>query len=299
MDDYTKPLPKIVSDDYTTKAVITPIPRDSTCKYCDGSRNLWTFLDAVFVINMQDREDRYQESAKRMHESGLCQVKIAAHYRPVRSPFGFDEGCWTSHRCVAREALKLAQHDKVLVLEDDFFFDSNRTMEDIIAQVEKALNSLPAKWNRLLLGNISMFKIPYCPGVDRAMALLLHAQLWSEKGLQFMANFKDWKITGIVEIDGALALGLTHSYNVTPNVAFQSCATSDRNNQQWIISEQGISTMNWALYAIWFVGALIVIGFVAFLLRNRFGFWKTTIWFSTMLSLPFLIVWILVLTDVI
>ena len=67
-------------------------------------------------------------------------------YRPKRGPFS-SLAIWTSHREVAREALRRGQA-RILVLEDDLNF--LRPWDSVLKSIRKAVTRLPAAWFALV-----------------------------------------------------------------------------------------------------------------------------------------------------
>ena len=99
---------------------ITAVEKNDTCTYCTGKTAApWIgVIDAAYCICLKERNDRYTKALEEVHRTGLG--SILQFYRPERSTKGFSHGCWSSHVQVCEEILKHAEHDKSLVLEDDF-----------------------------------------------------------------------------------------------------------------------------------------------------------------------------------
>ncbi len=277
------------------------IEKLSTCKFCTEKVNYWDFVDSVYVICLEDRSDRLQKALTEVHRVGLCQANTNI-FLAKRSPDGFIAGCWDSHVQVAKHAL-LNKYTSSMVLEDDFVFDQELELIDLIKQIKQSVLELPTNtWTRLSLGHISWFKMPYSANLDRAASVLTHAQIWSLRGLEWMATHtydKTSKMFGI-QVDGFISLRLKHSYSIRPMVAFQRDEGSDRSAFADIMKPEGLkATEVWIplLYALGliFAGCMIIA-----LARFAIGCtWKLSVFpVVSVFILPFLFVWILILQNV-
>jgi GR25 family glycosyltransferase involved in LPS biosynthesis len=279
-----------------------PIEENTQCEFCQNKINIWNFLDAAYIICLSDRPDRYEIALAELHKTGLCQV--SSFYRAKRSSDGFVAGCWDSHVQIAKHALDLHQNT-VLALEDDFEMDKSRSIHEIVEQIKSALQYLPKeKWTRLSLGHISWFKMHYAPGVDRTSSILTHAQIWSPRGLEWMAK-NSYDITPDlykkmnIMVDGYISFHLPFSYAVKPMIAFQKDAISDRQPGDTLIQESAMqATETWVPLA-WlsciFVVIVVLMGILILFFKIRFAF--SLLFVTILFVVPFSIVWILILTD--
>jgi hypothetical protein len=274
------------------------IEPNTNCEYCQSRENIWNFLDAVYVICLKDREDRFQKALIEVHRTGLCQ--IGRFYRPTRSPDGFVAGCWDSHVQVAKHALQLNQNI-VMALEDDFELDKSKTPQDIAVEVSNALSVLPKdKWTRLSMGQISWFKMYYASGVDRSSSVLTHAHIWSPRGLQWMIDHPYDKVSNIsqkLQVDGFISFRLPFSYSMSPMVAYQRNEGSDRTISMDLQEETGLKGTEIWIPFVWVIG--IIIGFVLFvyLFHLRFSLGLSMLITTILFVVPFTTIWILILTD--
>jgi GR25 family glycosyltransferase involved in LPS biosynthesis len=276
------------------------IELDEDCKFCKSLENIWNCLDSVYVICLKDREDRFQKALIEVHRTGLCQ--IAKFYRPSRSSEGFVSGCWDSHVQVATYASSLHQNT-VMVLEDDFELDKSKSPQDIAVEVSKALGHLPlTKWTRLSMGQISWFKMYYASGVERSSSVLTHAQIWSSRGLQWMMDHpydKVSKISQNLQVDGFISFRLPYSYSMYPMVAYQRNEGSDRTISMPLQEETGLKGSEIWIPFVWVIGIIIGCILFVYLFHLRFSY-KWSLFFTTLIFVvPFTIVWILILSDVI
>jgi hypothetical protein len=269
------------------------------CKYCQNKLNIWDFLDKVYIICLKDREDRYETALVEVHKSGLCQN--VEFYRPERSKDGFASGCWDSHVQITKLALNKNQK-LILVLEDDFEFDQDRNIVEVTTQIKNALTKLPRnKWNRLSLGHISWFKLYYADGVNRSSSVLTHAQIWSENGMKWMASHPiddGSKLIGM-QVDGYISYKLPFSYSVTPMVAFQRNEKSDRAMNDLLVQTETLKSSEIWIPIVWAFCIILEIVVVMFVCRY---FFHTSYLFAFSICMilfvvPFVIVWILFLTD--
>jgi hypothetical protein len=135
----------------------------------------------------------------------------------------------------------------ILVLEDDFVFDSD-IMPDVLArQIDDAIKSLPRDWTRLQLGSLPIASVYYNEHADRAASTFAHAQIWSRAGIEYMASME---YTPNVYHDLSLALKLEHSYDIRPMVCYQRVLGSDNTPglaERLFSNEDAMKTNVWLL----------------------------------------------------
>jgi hypothetical protein len=273
---------------------------DPLCAFCSAHENIWSFLDAAYVICLEDRNDRFQHALAEVHRTGLCQ--ITTFFRAKRHKDGFISGCWDSHVQLAQRGLHHV-HNTILSLEDDFQLDIKRAPRDIASQISNALHRLPAdKWTRLSLGHISWFKMYYAPGVNRSSSILTHAQIWSKKGMEWMiANPIDYRYKSmLIHIDGFISLNLRFSYSITPMVAFQNDLKSDRdpNGDVMLTPEMMASSETW-IPIVWTICVVVVIVLLLLVLLHFKTSWMLIcVIILCVFLVPLALVWTLFLTDV-
>lgn len=89
--------------------------------------NPFKFFDAIFLINLEERTDRLQES---LQEFRRFDIQLDNFYRfpalkfNTTHPMAGRAGCFSSHRAIIQLA-KENNLKNVLVLEDDFAFTTN------------------------------------------------------------------------------------------------------------------------------------------------------------------------------
>lgn len=277
------------------------VDKRENCEYCQTSADIWDFLDGVYIICLKERVDRFENALKEMHRVGLC--KRAVFYLAERSKDGFVAGCWDSHVQIAKHALEL-QQSNVMALEDDVEFDTARSILDITSQTRKALERLPqSKWTRLSLGHISWFRMHYAEGLDRSSSVLTHAQIWSIRGLEWMADNPYDKISKLfnMQVDSYISVHLKFAYSVKPMVAFQRNEQSDRKLVEPLLEEDNMKNTDIWIPIVWAVGVLL--GFILLLLVTRLWLhlsWMWVgLWSMVLIVIPFFVVWMLIVTDMI
>ncbi len=270
-----------------------------SCNFCQNSINMWTYIDAAYIICLATRDDRYQRALEEVHRTGLCQ--IATFFRAIKSEEGFVAGCWDSHVQVAKRAME-KQQKFVMALEDDFQFDLSRAPESISTQISQAIDKLPQnKWTRLSLGHISWFKMFYARGVDRSASVLTHAQVWSVDGLKWMATHpynEEARVLG-VQVDGFISYKLAFAYAITPMVAFQRNESSDRlANDPWLEQSNMEATEIW-IPIVW--GISVICGLISLLCILKYVVHLTwtlsLVLASCIILVPFGLVWGIILLD--
>ncbi len=270
------------------------------CTYCNSRENHWDFLDAVYVICLADRPDRLKSTLDEIHSCGLCQANTNI-YLAQRSQDGFVAGCWDSHVQVSKHALEKNQ-DVVLDLEDDFMFDKERPLNEIISQIKESIAQLPPeKWNRLSLGHISWFKMPYSKNLDRAASVLTHAQIWSKRGLQWMVDHPYDEASKMfnIQIDGFISLRLSHSYSVRPMIAFQRNMGSDRVKFADIMQPEGLKATEVWIPGLYAFGLILAACLFIFMAKFCLGCsWTGSLLpVAAIFVLPFALVWVLILLN--
>lgn len=212
------------------EAVFHSIPGDPACPYCTGekARPDWSFVDGVWCISLQDREDRARLAAGEFHRLGLCgRVEF---YRPGRPGAGVPprEAIWRSHKAVMRKALE-SSCARALIFEDDVKFSSIGPVE---TRLRRAIDRLPEGWNGLFLGHWPISGWFTGWGVMKVRSGLAHAFIANRPLLQLIDSHDvldpRLKYTSLFGkgIDSALG-SLDHMYALFPMAALQRDIASD------------------------------------------------------------------------
>jgi hypothetical protein len=174
--------PKRINDgDY--RKVFEKCAVDASCDYCTGRKArpaLRRSIDAVYCINLIEHPKRFADVNRLFHSEGLCGDVI--FYRPSRGKHS-SLAIWTSHREVAREALRRGQQ-QVLVLEDDVRF--LRGWTSILDAIRCALPRLPSGWFALYLGHAPLQGYFVGWGVMRVSSSTTHAYLANKPLLDWL-----------------------------------------------------------------------------------------------------------------
>jgi len=208
--------------------IFHPCQTFPTCVVCNGNNRFdWSFVDGVYCISLQDREDRAAEAAAQFHTFGLCRRVL--FYRPRRPPKNSTEAIWESHRNVARHALA-AGHRTVLIFEDDAIFRPALTPRKL-SQVHGAFLSLPPDWTIFYLGHWPLRVRFVRPNLVRTRSACTHAYIATRTLMEWLVStpYAPVPATSAVigkGLDAAYArLGGTYAY--FPMVAVQSASPSD------------------------------------------------------------------------
>ena len=86
------------------------------------------FVDAIYCINLREREDRYQECRAELAKAGW--LEKTTFFRPEKHPVNGHIGCYESHRTVIQRAQQRRQN-YVLILEDDFVMEGQVSEKDV------------------------------------------------------------------------------------------------------------------------------------------------------------------------
>ena len=112
------------------------------------------WLDRVFLINLEKRQDRFIESMAELQKIGYrgtferfeAYGDLIDHNGKINGNFG----CTSSHRAVL-EIIAVNRLNRVLVLEDDFMLRP-KLAADFPALFDSITQELPADWRMLYLG---------------------------------------------------------------------------------------------------------------------------------------------------
>ena len=144
----------------------------------------WSFLDGIYCISLQSREDRAASAAAQFHRLGLCRRVV--FYRPLKHPTKTVVGIWESHRAVAVHALAHKQ-STVLILEDDVLF-AERLRPPTVGAVASALRGLPPDWMIFYLGHMARWAYFVRPRVQRVSSTAAHAYIASPRLLEWLRD---------------------------------------------------------------------------------------------------------------
>ena len=131
-----------------------------------------TFFDKIFVINLDHRKDRWNESLKLFEKYHISNYERISAVKPIYKdiPKKYYSnlvvnqtewyvtgavGCKLSHLKVIKLA-KERNYKNFLVLEDDFSIDKDN-FEDIIQKVISEINIIP-EWDMIYLGGNNLIK---------------------------------------------------------------------------------------------------------------------------------------------
>jgi len=217
-------------------AVFHPCAADAACPYCTGSIDVesdvafdWSFLDGVYCISLQSREDRTASAAAEFHRVGLCRHVL--FYRPIKHSKSAKRGIWDSHRAVGAHALQRGC-TQTLIMEDDVLF-ARRLRPQKVRAIPRALQTLPPEWMIFFLGHWPLWAYFIRPNVLRTGSACAHAYIASSRLLRWLHDhpyeapdiLKAPRFVG-AGIDAAYA-ELEPTYALFPMIAIQSASQSD------------------------------------------------------------------------
>ena len=156
---------------------------DPACDYCSGRRarpDSSRTVDAIYCINLQEQPKRFADAKRLFHSEGLCGDVI--FYRPTRGKHS-TLAIWSSHREVAREALRRGQR-RTLVLEDDIRFLS--PWASILESIGRATSKLPDGWFALYLGHSTLQGYFVARGVMLVSSSTTHAYVANRPLLEWL-----------------------------------------------------------------------------------------------------------------
>ena len=215
-------------------ALFHPCPSQPGCPYCAERATTppesgfdWSFLDRVYCISLQSRDDRATTVARELHRVGLCRHVL--FYRPVKHPTSPTRGVWESHRVVAQYARAHAQKT-ILILEDDVQFSPSLRPKKVDA-VRKALRKLPPQWLGFYLGHWPLKAYFVNKRTFRTSSFCTHAYIASHRLIEWLcahpySNSIARSAIGGKGIDAVFA-ALPEMYAFFPMIATQSTSPSD------------------------------------------------------------------------
>ncbi len=211
-----------------------PCPPETNCPNCsalstaaDSSAFDWSFLDGVYCISLQSRDDRMASAAGEFHRVGLC--KHVEFYRPAKHPTSPKKGIWESHRAVAQQARAQGQ-SRVLIFEDDVVFSRLLNPRTVLA-IRKALQQLPPEWKGFYLGHWPLSAQFLNWKTFRTISYCAHAYIASDRLIDWLCEHPYSKkiprvVIGGKGIDAAFA-ALSEMYALFPMIALQSGSPGD------------------------------------------------------------------------
>lgn len=166
-----------------------PVKPGCICDAADGAPLLqpWVSLaDTAFCLCLEDRDDRFLESAAQFHENGLCTVvkyirsrredqRAAAAQKGYFDKQASEFGCYEAHRIGALLATA-AHKNRVLFFEDDVIFNANARSG--LPEVARHLNDVlgETEWDVYFLGMVPVHGEPtQSTSLWRVKALCTHA----------------------------------------------------------------------------------------------------------------------------
>ena len=140
----------------------------------------WSFVDDVFCICLQDRDDRFRTSADEFHRVGLCSRVV--YLRPQKATASMCGGCnspgtfgnWESHKYCCMLSLR-NRSVRCLVFEDDVEFLPRMTPA-VLRRVAGHLKSLRS-WDVYYLGHLPLAALPVSANLTRTVSLMTHSYI--------------------------------------------------------------------------------------------------------------------------
>ena len=204
----------------------------------------WSFVDTVFCICLQDRDDRLQHSAEQFHRYGLC-TKVL-YYRPTK-PTDDDLkkhkvkarakfGSWESHRFVAWYARTQLNSQRNLVFEDDLQFKPWVELKHL-RKVTQHLNRLPDDWEIYYLGHMPLYgNTPQGDSLWKVKSAMIHAYITSEKCMDRLIASPFLTAGKKGDDETQLDLWLmprANQYTISPMLVTQADLSSDAGGGSW------------------------------------------------------------------
>ena len=138
-------------------------------------QNPFDYFDAIFLINLDEREDRLNESLNEFRKYGLSPkiFRFPAIKLNIRHPMAGRAGCFSSHRNIIQYS-KDNGLKNVLVFEDDFSF-----LQEPTEVLRKSANFLSQnQWDLFYLGQTTTSEL-----VDKPLELVKDGILRLRGGL--------------------------------------------------------------------------------------------------------------------
>lgn len=197
------------------------------------------FWDAVYVVNLDFRQDRWEEiqkyakaadlSIERWDATKAADIVIERDRIGIRVKKQSCIACWSSHIRIYRDALEKG-YSRILVLEDDALIPA-----DLYEQVEEWFNKTGLKdFDLVYLGSADKYpSAPLADGIALSQyTLLTHAMLFTREGMQKVIDIVDTKDEGkcSMSIDVFLAEHIqpqNKTYQAVPSIIKTISSYSD------------------------------------------------------------------------
>lgn len=263
-----------------------PCPKQEGCPTCEG-QNIWdwSFVDTIFCICLDTRDDRMRHSAKQFHKFGLCNRVI--YYRAVRPEKKLMQelkietpgtyGCWESHRIIMELAIE-KKSNRNLIFEDDVTFLDILTPQHLL-NIKNQVENLPPDWEMFFLGHLPAFSNwpTEHHGVWRVHSVFTHAYIQSRA---FMSKFKNISYTDVnkigsrsVQLD-AYFMKTTIQYATVPMIAVQSNMLTDISSIPLFLNffnqNPKFFDMIWLRGLFWFILIALCVVIICLVFSKRF-----------------------------
>jgi len=190
------------------------------------------FFEKVFCINLDSRQDRWQETSKILSDHSIVAERVPSIVgSALKIPgAGGVTGCALTHLFVLKHARQL-QLDNFLLLEDDI-----ELAHKFNEKFEQAVKEVPADWDMLYLGGNHMFGPKPLPRISEHVykcraTVAAHA-------VAFRYTVYDRLINAVVDmtqpcdVHYARAHAEINAYVIMPHLVGQRPDYSDIQNQQ-------------------------------------------------------------------
>lgn len=151
--------------------------------------NLWDFFDGhIRCINLKSRTDRYKDSKKVFNKLNIP----VNYYKTTKHPNGGEEGCFSSHIDIIREAYYDGA-ERVLIFEDDITPTSNMNRKNL----RKAIRFMERNddWDLFYLGALPNITSKSCkrtkyPNIYKLNGICTHSYVVNRKAMKTLIDLK-------------------------------------------------------------------------------------------------------------
>lgn len=205
--------------------------------------NLNSYFDKIFVINLDERKDRWKNMQKELHKHNITNYirfpavkpKLDSIQKSEYTKFVKKEnryiigsiGCKRSHQRIIQIA-KTKGYSKILILEDDITLANN--IHDVFNKALKQINNNNIEWDMLYFSGWHRERLtPVTKNVGKVnRTLCTHSYAVNKSGYDKILYYLNSKKVGLeIDILYAKFLQKDKCFCLTPSVTFQQSGFSD------------------------------------------------------------------------
>ena len=150
---------------------------------------LTNFCDNIFIISLKDRKDRQEAIVKNLLKLNLKKEIDYKFWLVERHSKGSVYGSYDSHLSIIKYSLE-NNYDRVLIMEDDAYFDLNKMNLEKMCQIKNFLDT-NKKWDLFYLGGMITYKENYInDSIIKGEWIMVHSYIVNKKCMKYIVEHK-------------------------------------------------------------------------------------------------------------